>query len=75
MNESLKIEQERECIQELVDAIEKAIVEFQWVTNGIKMNEHQHIRLGDTLVSLDHLVKHYREHLSKGPYREGPEEE
>lgn len=33
-------------------AIERAIPEFQWVTNGIKMNETQHIRLGDAICLL-----------------------
>jgi len=44
-------------LNEIKSTIQKAIVNFQWVTNGIKMNEDQHIRLGDTIVMLDDLVK------------------
>lgn len=44
-----------------IEAMRKAIPEFQWVTNGIQMNEHQHIRLGDAIACLYDALKQIEE--------------
>jgi len=58
-SESIVIEVDK--INEIKSTIQKAIVDFQWVTNGIKMNEAQHIRLGSSIVSLNDLIKTFWE--------------
>lgn len=53
-NKELRAKHERvlQMLEVAEAAIERAIPEFQWVTNGIKMNETQHIRLGDAICLL-----------------------
>lgn len=39
-------------VAKLEEAIRSSVPELQWVTNGIQMNETQHIRLGDAIACL-----------------------
>lgn len=43
---------EKHKLDSLRQIANEVIAEFQWVTNGIQMNEEQHIRLGNAIAKL-----------------------
>ena len=44
----------------LLAAADKSIDEFQWVTNGIQMNENQHVRLGNAICALHDAIADFK---------------